>query len=166
MGKDWMPIRVKTEPSKRQHIKNRIMGFPDEAMGKFFFQQLQSVTASAVDVMKNFITYDRSVWTRTGLDRAASSGGYKGRVETGTMVNAITWKGGKVGPHKYKFEFGWLNDEPGYSIFQEHGTKNGVKAMNSLAYAMEFARAELRLLGQNPAAFRGTRAASFRRESD
>jgi hypothetical protein len=162
MGKDWIPIRVKAEPNKRQYLRNRIMGFPDEAVGRFYFQQLQSVTASAVDVMRNFITYDRSVWTQTGIDRASRAGGYKGRVDTGTMVNAISWTGGKVGPHKYKFEFGWLTGEPGYSIFQEQGTKNGVKAMNSLAYAMEFARAEIRLLGQNPRAFRGTRASMWK----
>ena len=162
MSKDWMPIRIKTEPAKTQYVKNRIMGFPDEAVGKFYFQQLQSVSASAVDVMKNFITYDRSVWTETGLRRASRRGGYKGRNDTGEMVSRITWRGAKVGPHKYKFEFGWLDGEPGYAIFQEQGTKSGVKAMNSLAYAMEFARQELRLMGQNPKAFRGTRASQWK----
>lgn len=162
MAKDWLPIRVQTEGAKRQHVKSRIMGFPGEAMEKYFFQRLQSVTASAVDVMKNYITYDKRVFTDTGRVRAARGDGYAGRVDSGDMVNAITWRGQKISNEKYKFEFGWLDGEPGYSIFQEHGTKNGVQAMNSLAFATEFVRAELRLLGSNPAAFRATRASQWK----
>lgn len=162
MAKDWLPIRIKTEGNKKHYVKNRIMGFPDEAFGKYYFQQMQSIVASGVDVMRNFITYDRSVWTETGIRRATQRGGYKGRNDTGKMVNAISWTGGKVEKHKYKFELGWLDGEPGYSIFQEQGTKNGVQAMNSLAYVMEFMRQELKLMGQNPRAFRGTRASQWR----
>jgi hypothetical protein len=165
MAKDWLPIRVKAEGAKRQYLRNRILGFPDEAMGKYYFQRLQSVVASGVDVMRNFITYDRSVWTETGIQRA-KRGGDKGRNDTGAMVAAISWTGGKVEKHKYKFELGWLDGEPGYSIFQEQGTKNGVKAMNSLAYVMDFMRQELKLMGENPRAFRGTRASKWKESSD
>lgn len=164
MAKDWLPIRIQTEPSKRQAVKSRIMGYPAEAMEKYFFQRLQSVTASAVDVMKNYITYDKRVFTETGLRRSAAGRGYAGRVDTGNMVDAISWRGQKISNEKYKFEFGWLDGTPGYSIFQEHGTKNGVAAMNSLAFATEFARAELRLLGSNPRSFRATAASRMRFE--
>lgn len=151
---DWLPIRIKTEPAKLRYVKSRIMGYPEEAMGKYFFQQLQMVTASAADVMKNFIMQDKNT-------KKYETTGVKGRRKTGAMIDAITWRGSKIGKGKYRFEFGWLDGRPGYAIFQEQGTKNGVRALNSLDYATNFAKQELRLLGQNPAAFRATRASRW-----
>lgn len=161
---DWIPIRIRTERGKMMHMKNRIMGYPEEAMTKYYFQQLQSITASAADVMKNFIEYDRSVRTPTGEARKARGGNGPGRKDTGTMINGITWRGEKISDAKYKFEFGWLNGEPGYAIFQEHGTKNGVRAMHALEYAAQFARTELGFLGNSNKAVRVSRAARWRQE--
>jgi len=165
MGKDWIRIRVKTEPAKMKYVKGRIEGFGEEAMGKFFFQQLQSMTASGVDVMKNFISSHPSVRTRSGAERKARGGNGPGRVDTGLMKDSITWKGYKISKRRYRFEFGWLDGTPGYAIFQEQGTKNGVKAMNSIAYATAFMRNELQLLGQSRSATRLVRNTQWRHDA-
>jgi hypothetical protein len=158
---DWLPIRVKTEPAKLRHVQNRIIGFPEEVMEKFYFQKLQSAVASAADVMRNYIEYSPDVVTPTGQARAALGGNGPGRKDTGRMIAGVKWRGGKVGKAKYEFALGWLNGEPGYSIFQEHGTKNGVQAMNSLQYASDFLRRELHLLGTNPQGYRVNNAAMW-----
>lgn len=165
-GRGWVDIRVNAEPAALRNLKNRIMGFPEETMTKFYFQRLQSITASAVDVQKNYIAYDKRLYTETGKRRAALGGNGPGRIDTGKMVDGIKWRGRKVGKAKYQFDFGWLDGTPGYSIFQEHGTKNGVKAMDSLGYAAQFVRTELRLLEENPKGYRVTRAAGWKGDSD
>lgn len=157
----WIPIRVKTEPAKMRYVKAKIEGFPEEALGRYYFQQLQSLLASAADVMKNYIEYDPSVRTQTGWARAALGGNGPGRKDTGALIDGITWSGRKVADGKYSFEVGWLNGTPGYAIFQEQGTKTGVRAMNSLEYVTNFIRQELQLLKQNPRAYRVTRAAKW-----
>jgi len=164
---NWISIRVKTEPAKMKHVKGRIEGFPQQAIGKYFFQQLQSMTASGADVMKNFIGPQGhpSVRTNTGHERKARGGNGPGRVDTGLMRDSIKWTGRKLGNGNYRFEFGWLNGTPGYAIFQEQGTKNGVRAMNSIGYATEFMRNELRMLGQNRAASRAVRNAQWRHDA-
>ena len=70
------------------------------------------------------------------------------------MVNSIKWSGKKVAPHKYEFTVGWLDGTPGYSVFQEYGTKNGVAAMNSLQYTADFMRLELKHMGASPSGFK------------
>lgn len=163
---DWIKIRVKTEPAKMKYTKGRIQGFASEAMGKYFFQQLQGMTASGADVMRNFISSHPSVRTRTGAERKARGGNGPGRVDTGLMKDSIKWRYvGKGANGNYRFEFGWINGTPGYAIFQEQGTKNGVRAMNSIAYATAFMRNELQLLGQSRRATRLTRNAQWRHDA-
>lgn len=157
---DWLPIRIKTEPAKMKHVQARIEGFPEQAVEKFLFQRLQSITAMGADVMRNYIKYERRLVTKTGLARVAKGGKYATRVDSERMVDSVKWEGRKVG-NKYKFRFGWIDGEPGYSIFQEHGTSNGVVGMESLAYAMEFVRRELHLLETTRSAYKTTKASPW-----
>lgn len=151
MAKNWFDIRVKTEPAKIKHVVGQIRGYPEFAFQKYYFQSLQQLAAEGVDVMKNYIEYDPKVRTKTGEARGA-----KGRVKTGEMRDAVKWSGGKVGKN-YRFDIGWLDGRPGYAIFQEVGTKNGVKAMESIQYTLDFMRRELKMMGQNPRAYRTSR---------
>ena len=62
-----------------------------------------------------------SAITKTGLERA-ERGGHPGRVETGTMRDAISsgiWPG-RNGSREG--EWGWLNEVLAYYLFQENGT--------------------------------------------
>lgn len=151
MGKDWLPIRVKTEQSKMNRVVDRIEGFPEEVMTKYFFQFLQGIAASGADVMRNYIEYNSHNYTPTGQRRADAGGPGPGRRKSGDMIAGIKWSGKKVAPAKYEFLVGWLDGTPGYSVFQEYGTKSGVTAMNSLQYTADFMRREMKLLGHNPA---------------
>lgn len=147
MAKDWLGIRIKTEPQNIKYVKGRIEGYPQEAFQKYFFQALQSMASQGVDVMRTYIeTY--SWYDSKGNKR-------RGRVDTGFMRDSVKWSGRKLENGNYRFEFGWLEGKPGYAIFQEQGTKNGVQAMNAIAYATEFMRNELRLMGNNPRSYKG-----------
>lgn len=151
----WVKVRIKTEPAKMRFVQSRVMGYPEEATQKYFFQAMQSVTASAADIMRNYIEYQAGKTTKTGR---------KGRVVSGAMRDGVKWTGEKLAGGKYRFRFGWINGTPGYAIFQEQGTKNGIVAMNALGYATEFLRNELRLLGHSRKSFRATAASRWKVE--
>jgi len=151
---DWIPIRIRTESANMNKVVARIEGYPEEATQKYFFQALQSISASAADVMRSYIESNPAVFTPTGEARKASGGNGPGRVKTGAMRDAVKWRGGKDGKNKYSFQFGWIDGAPGYSVFQEYGTKNGVTAMNAIQYTADFVRRELRLLGNAPTSYK------------
>lgn len=130
-----------------RNVQAKIEGWPNEAFVKYYFQALQSLTAEAARVMKDYIA-SSAVSTDTGQAQ-----GREGRVKTGTMKdgiksNASGGRGGIKQNNKYLFLFGWLDGTPGYAIFQEWGTRNGITAMNSQRYAAEWARKELKSLGK------------------
>lgn len=141
----WLQIRIQTEPAKLQKMQSRIIGWPEEAFIKNYFQLLQNLTATAADVMRNYIS-DAKTSTPTGIAQ-----GRKGRVVTGEMMRGVTSNAGgnrgaiKQPNGKYLFKFGWLDGKPGYAVFQEWGTSNGIKAMNAQRYASEWVRKELKL---------------------
>lgn len=147
MSKPWVDIRVKTEKNKMRNVQTRITGWPEEAFVKYYFQALQQLTSEAARVMKEYIA-SNAVSTETGQAQ-----GREGRVKSGAMVdgiktNASGGRGGIKQNNKYLFLFGRLDGTPGYAIFQEWGTQNGIKAMNSQRYAAEWARQELKSLGK------------------
>ena len=151
MGKDWFNIRIKTEPSRMEQVKSTIEGFPKEVMQKYYFQTLQSISASAADIMRHYIKSDPGLATEASKNRTPPGG----RNKTGKMWESVKWKlvESQKGTY-YKFEIGWLDGTPGYAIFQEHGTRTGVKAMNSIDYTMNFTRTELKLLETNPGGYK------------
>lgn len=144
---NWIDIRVQTEQAKIKYVKSEIEGFAEKAIGPYFFQFMQSMMPEAVDVMQSYIRYQAGKTTKTGKP---------GRVETGEMWEQVTWRQIPTGKKGfYRFELGWLNGTPGYAIFQEQGTRNGVVAMDSIGFTTMWLRSELKLLG------RGTDALKF-----
>ena len=151
---NWGKARVATEPGKMKYVQGQVEGFAEKALGPYFFQFMQKMMPEAVDVMRNYLEA-RPNWTPTGEKRKAMGGNGPGRVDTGTMRDAISWKQIPTGVKGYyKFRVGWVNSEPGYAIFQEQGTKSGVKAMNSIGYTTEWLRQEVELLGRGRSAIR------------
>lgn len=148
MASKWFDIRVKTEPAKMKYVSNQILGYPEQAFQKYYFQALQRITAEGADIMRNYLN-TRPNWTDTGQKRKARGGNGPGRVDTGTMRDSIKWSGKKDAKGRYVFKFGWIDGQPGYSIFQEYGTKNGVEGMHSMEYATEFVRSMIKDLAQN-----------------
>lgn len=160
MGKNWLPIRIKTEQAKMKHVVGTIEGFPKEVTQKYYFQALQSIAASAADIMRNYIRYSPVIATKTGKGDTPPRA--KGRNKTGNMADHVKWRlveseRGK----RYKFNVGWIDGEPGYAIFQEQGTKNGVVGMNAIGYATDFVKQELKLLETNPSGYKVKSADKF-----
>jgi hypothetical protein len=137
MGKNWIDIRLKTEPANMKYVKGRILGYPEEVLEKYYFQFLQYVAATGADVGRQYIG-SAAVSTRTGQGE-----GRQGRVDSGTMQKNFKWSARKDGK-KYIVDIGWINGTPGYSIFQEQGTKGGIVGMNAIGYVQEWVRSELK----------------------
>lgn len=155
---NWGSARVKTEQSKMKYVQGLIEGYAEKAIGPYFFQYLQSMMPEAVDVMQQYLN-ERPNWTETGIKRRAMGGNGPGRVKSGDMQRAISWRQIPTGRKGYyKFQVGWVNGEPGYAIFQEQGTKNGIKAMNAIGYTTEWLRNEIALMGRGNRAIRTTTA--------
>jgi len=140
---DWAAIRVQTEPDKLKYVSQKLSAYTTDYIGKYYFQKLQQVAALAADVGRNYIEYSPSVRTPTGEARGA-----KGRVLTGEMRD--NFKASVVSIQartKYSVTLGWLDGRPGYAIFQELGTSNGIKAMGAVRFTAEFFRLEMQLSG-------------------
>lgn len=156
-GADWIPLRVQAEPNAAKKLKATIEGFPELVMEKYYFQILQQIVSTYVESARLAIETSKGLDTATptGEARKARGGRGPGRADTGKMVANLKWKGRKEG-NKYVFEIGWLDRVPGYSVFQEYGTSNGVRAMNSLPYILDGIRSELKLyeVGKGGARFR------------
>jgi len=134
---DWIDIRIKTEPANMKHVKARILGYPEEVLEKYYFQFLQYVAAAGADIGRQYIG-SAAVNTPTGLGE-----GRQGRVKSGDMQKNFKWSARKDGK-RYVVDIGWINGTPGYSIFQEHGTKNGIVGMNAVGYVTDWIRSELK----------------------
>ncbi len=151
---NWGKARVKVEPAKMKYVQGKIEGFADKALGPYFFQFMQKMMPEAVDVMRHYLEAKPN-WTPTGEARKARGGDGPGRVDSGDMQRAISWRQVPTGiKGYYRFQLGWVNGEPGYSIFQEQGTKNGVKGMNSIAYTTDWLEREAALMGRGNSAIR------------
>lgn len=146
-SKNWIPIRVQTEPAKMKFMKTRIETFTDVQI-KRYFQLLQYIFATYAEAMRMDIA-GKDYATPTGYARVARGGPGPGRIVTGAMIKGVKWRGRKISDSRYLFEIGWLDGRPGYAIFQEYGTKNGVKAMKILATYQRLIAEEIRLYGAN-----------------
>lgn len=133
--------QFKRNVEKLKNIKAGIKAGPDivTSEGFNYFSRMQAWSAQAYRDTKDYIK--NQAVTPTGLQR----GNPKGRYETGEMYRAFkgTPGGGRTSSQprgrgvklKFFFEMGWLDRMPGYTLFQEYGTKNGIKAMDALGYA-------------------------------
>lgn len=159
MGKDWVDIRIKVPQKDFDKIRTRIQGWPDEVMQDVYMPAVRAIAASGREYIRRII--DKST-TKTGEARAAAGGNGPGRVDTGDMRRAV---GARTTPYKsgkgFSMFIGWVGTgsrltrqggdrsttgAPGYAIFQEHGTKNGVEGMEAISQAEVFVMTKLRAL--------------------
>ena len=136
-SKSWIDIKIKTEPQNMKYVSNRILGYPEQVLEKYYFQFLQYLAATGAEIGRNYIG-STAVSTPTGQGE-----GREGRVKTGEMQKNFKWSARKEGK-KYIVDVGWINAVPGYSIFQEQGTKNGIVGMNAIGYVTDWMRSELK----------------------
>lgn len=144
-GNGWAYIRVAGDQKSIKNLAARVTRAPEEIFVKYYYQKLTQIAFRARKLMIEII--ERSE-TPTGRRRAARGGGESGRVDTGRMKSLVWARAHKVSTGKYRIEVGWLNDRPGYAIFQEHGTRGGIQAMNALKAASQYMAEESAKLGR------------------
>lgn len=134
MGKDWLAIRTKTEVSKYDAVRNVIQGWPEQVLYKVYQPQISQIAARGAGVIREIIRTDHNTQKEE-----------PGRIKSGDMLKGVHYR---VRERKKGFSMfvGWTDGVPGYSIFQEHGTKNGVRAMNSLEASREQMLSDLKAL--------------------
>lgn len=140
-GRSWLDIRTNgakfnTELKKMQ---TSITAAPNEIY-KGYFIQMQKLAWEAARVGRDKIANDTNTkkYQRTGE---------KGRIDTGKMINSFWANARKEGADRYKINLGYLSGKPGYSIFQEYGTRNGLRGVEALRTARDYFQQEARGLG-------------------
>lgn len=144
----WFNIRVKTERQKFDAVRSIIQSWPEDVARDVYFPALAQIAEDGKQYVRYIIL---SSDTATGRARAGQGGNGPGRVDSGAMYDAVR---ARVNVNKGSFSalVGWLDGKPGYSIFQEQGTKNGVVGMNALGQAQEYMLSEIRKLSKTGAA--------------
>lgn len=122
--------RIKVTGPDFDTIRERILSAPD-VIADQVLAVFDEVGSEAVDEMKDTIT---NASTKTGAARVAAGGNGPGRIDTGKMIDAVSYIARK-NARRVSLRFGWLYGRPGYAFFQEYGTSNGVPAMHALTNA-------------------------------
>lgn len=62
------------------------------------------------------------------------------RIDTGAMYNSIDAKVTGTSSGRISAQYGYINDPPYWTIFQEDGTRTGILPLNALTMATEYIR--------------------------
>lgn len=147
--KSWANIRNQaTSQRQMKAMIAQVTAIPRDLIEKKYFAAMTSIAWDARKLIQEIILESH---TETGKERVRSGRGSEaGRYETGAMYNAV-WanvrKAGKGGM-SYSAQVGWLAGTPGYAVFQEQGTKSGIKGMRALETASQYIEDELRKLAR------------------
>jgi len=142
-GRSWANIRVQSDEKHLRNMAASIERAPEEFFVKNYYRHIQRI---AFDARLLIIQIIEESETPTGERRVAKGAGRAGRIDTEEMLKAVWARIVKTGNKSYRMEVGWLEGKPGHAIFQEHGTRTGIKAMNSLNRAADFIEDEIRKL--------------------
>lgn len=140
----WLDLRIKVPGNNLNAVRSKIRGWPEEIAEEIFWPALEQISAEGADFIRFIIL---AAETETGKKRAALGGNGPGRVKTGTMFDMVGYRNRKT-KNGFSSFVGWVNGRPGYAIFQELGTRNGVKAMDAISQAQEFMLMKLRELAK------------------
>lgn len=139
-GRSWLDIRTNgpkfaTEIKKMQ---TSITVAPNVIYAGYF-AELQRLAWEAARVGREKIMSDRNT-------RKYEETGKEGRFDTGKMVGNFWANGRKDGDRRYKIQLGYLSGQPGYSIFQEYGTRNGLRGVEAIRAARDHFQANAKRL--------------------
>lgn len=143
-GHGWAWARLKGDGKALTKMAARITRAPEEIFVKYYYQQITRIVFAARQIIIKRI---ETATTPTGRERA-KRGGEPGRIESGTMKKRVWARVNKQGSGRYRADVGWLEGLPGYAIFQEHGTRGGIVAMDALREAGDYIEAEMNKLGR------------------
>lgn len=136
-GRSWVDIRTsaryKTEFDK---LKTHVTRLPGEVM-KGYYAEVRDIAWKIVYETRQYILDD----TRT---KKYQETGEKGRIDTGKMVASFWTHVDAYSEKGYKVNLGYLAGKPGYAIFQEYGTRQGLVGVEALRFARDRLDEELR----------------------
>jgi len=138
-------IRVKTEAANLNAVRSKIRGWPQHVARTVYWPQLNRITAEGVALGQEII---RTSYTPTGKSRAARGAGEAGRIDTGNMIKSFTARNRETAGESFSSFVGWIYGKPGYSIFQELGTRNGIVGMNAIGQVQEYMLSEIRKMAK------------------
>lgn len=138
-GRSWLDISIKTEAKEFDSVRSKIMGWPEEVLKDVYWPQIQEIGRDGAEFMKEIIGSTENN-TPTGEAR-----GQDGRVKSGLMRDSVASRA-RERVKGYSLFVGWITGKPGYSIFQEQGTKNGIVAMNAVGQTQEYMLYRLKAL--------------------
>ncbi len=134
-GGDWINLRVKVPAQDFNRVRTKIEGWPEEVAKEKFWPALEQIGREGADFIRYIV-----------LTAPDKDGG--GRIKTGEMYDKVQSRARERAGNAFSLFVGWNRGEPGYTIFQELGTKNGVIAMNSISQAQEYMLSQLRALAK------------------
>lgn len=141
---DWFNIRIKTERSKFNSVRSIIKTYPEDVAQEVYYPALRQIAENGKDYMRYIILASD---TATGRKRAAQGGNGPGRVDTGKLYDGVRART-NINKDSFSAIVGWLDGKPGYAIFQELGTTNGVKGMEAIAQTQEYMLSEIKKLSK------------------
>lgn len=149
-GHGWMSIRLSSDGKEIKKLAAAVVRKPEEIMVKYYFQQVQRIAFEARRIMLKII---EEAETPTGRARALK-GGKPGRIDSGNMASKVWARVYKTNRGGVAATVGWLDGRPGYTIFQEHGTRRGIVAMNALQAAGDYIEQEMDKLARGGSKYR------------
>lgn len=134
----WFDIRVKTEASKFDAVRSKIMGWPEEVAKEVYWPMLEQIGLEGKAFIQQIIATDQNT-------KKFREGGGEGRIKSGLMYRSVKSRA-RERKNGFSLFVGWIDGRPGYSIFQEYGTRNGVVGMDAIGQAQEYMLSRLRAM--------------------
>lgn len=126
-GRSWFDIRVQTEVENRNAVRSKIMGWPEHVAQTMYWPALDQIGKDGAEFMRGIIVAED-------------------RIDTWKMHNSVRSRPRQRAKDAYSLFVGWIDGKPGYAIFQEHGTRAGVVAMNSVSQTQEYMLSRIKQL--------------------
>ncbi|MBT2484862.1 MULTISPECIES: hypothetical protein [unclassified Microbacterium] len=117
-------------------IEDWMRGQLEEQLLDFAHGIIEDATLFGEDRMKEII---ETAITRTGAERAATSGGHPGRIDSGNMIDDIQSNIDLFGGSRVEGSWGWELGLEIYYLYQEYGTAD-IEGMMALQQSYVEAR--------------------------
>ncbi|MDL5351095.1 hypothetical protein [Microbacterium sp. zg-YB36] len=140
----------------KMHKPDQDLGAWAEAQGRRIKEELDKILEDVIaEAAEDMIRILEAAWTQTGADRAEAGGNGPGRVDSGTMRDAIRSRILTKTKDRTVGAWGWLDEFLEYFLFQEAGSEKydvqfeGMSALQgSFVQARENFRTRLREIGR------------------
>lgn len=161
----WLDIRVKTEARNLNAVRSRIEAWPDEVAQDIYYPAIKAIAGEGLTYMRGLIEHSRtnpSGGRKNGSYTVRGGSGQYARKRSGDMLRGTRVEN-RQGKKSLVSTVGWVRGQPGYAVFQEFGTKNGIVAMDSISQTTEYMRGLLQALAKGR--YQATNAELIRDES-